>query len=433
MSLRCLCGVLLWGALLASPSVLAQVRCTMPNGVVITQQLGDCPRGAVAAQKFDGTPVPVAPERARTDGAKGEATQTPVVKAAATPATARDDSGGLSFGGWLVLGLLSFGLYAAMKGSAGASGPVRYCTTCGHQGMGQTRTRGSLLIEVVLWFCFFVPGLIYSLWRLGSKHKVCASCGASTLVPLASPVARAARRVDDEPPAQTTSNAAPGSAASDAWEGAFYDVAEQRSAEKAVRIIYRDGAGVVSERVVEVRAFEPRGADGLVVGWCQMRNATRTFRFDRMIRVIDEETGEIIPNLQQLLNAEWEASPEPVLDALYSQHGDLLKMLLYTAKADGAMRAAEVQVIARHCADLTGDDRITPPLVKDLLAMLDVPSITSFTRLYNKLRRERPADAERAALACREIIATQKTIHSAERAVLDVLDRPLPKSAPVKS
>lgn len=214
----------------------------------------------------------------------------------------------------------------------------------------------------------------------------------------------------------------------DDWEGSFYDVPEQRSIKKTVRITYRDGAGVATERVVDVRAFEPHGAQGLIVGRCRLRNKTRTFRFDRMTRVVDEETGEIIPSLQRLLNAEWEASPEPVLDKLFAQHRDVLTLLLYMAKADGAMRAAEVAVIARYCVELTGDERITPALVKDLMLCVDVPTIVGFTRTYNKLRRERPDDAQRAAQACRAIVGTQKTVHLAEQAALDVLDKPLPRS-----
>lgn len=401
----------------------AQVRCTMPNGVQITQQLGDCPRDAVAAARLDGTPIPLAPPAAQA-GASA-AVKKPAQPQPIAPAEANaDEPGGLSFGGWLVVVLLSVGLVFAVKGSAGLSGPVRYCATCGRQGRGKTRTRGSLLIEIVLWLCFLVPGLIYSIWRQGSKHKVCASCGAATLVPLNSPVACAALQAGDAP-----AHGGPAPGAEDAWEGFFYDVAQQRSTAKKVRIIYRDGDGAVSERVVHLRAFEPSGAGGLVVGWCQLRNASRTFRFDRMVRVVDEETGEIIPDLQACLNAEWEASPEPVRDALYREHQGVLKMLLYAAKLDGAMRAAEVQVIARHCADLTGDERITPAMVKELLAALDVPTITSFTRIYNQLRRERPADAARAAQACRDIVATQKTIHPAEQALLDALNKPLPKAA----
>ena len=36
----------------------AQVKCTMPNGVTITKQLGGCPHDATAAFKLDGTPLP---------------------------------------------------------------------------------------------------------------------------------------------------------------------------------------------------------------------------------------------------------------------------------------------------------------------------------------------------------------------------------------
>jgi hypothetical protein len=215
----------------------------------------------------------------------------------------------------------------------------------------------------------------------------------------------------------------------DSWEGAFYDVVAQRSIKKTVRMQYEDGNGKTSERVIDIRAFEPQGSSGLVIAHCHLRDATRTFRFDRMRRVIDMETGEIIPNLQQRLNDEWKASPEPVLDQLFREHTDVLKLLLYMAKADGAVRAAELGVIATHCQTITGDARITTAMVKDLIKVVDVVTITTFTRLYNKLRRERPEDAAKAAYACRAIVATQKSIHPNEQSALDILDKPLPRSA----
>ena len=228
---------------------------------------------------------------------------------------------------------------------------------------------------------------------------------------------------------QSSSGAGTDPQGQDAWEGAFYDVPAQRSSNKMVRIRYRDGSGSATERVVHVRAFEPQGRDGLVIGRCYLRNATRTFRFDRMARVVDEETGEIIPDLQKALNTEWEASPAPIMDKLFDEHRDVLKLLLYMAKADGSMRAAEVKVIAQHCAALTGDERITPELVKALLRSVDVPTIVGFTRTYNKLRRERPEVAQGAAQACKAIVATQKSVHPAEQAALDVLDKPVPRLA----
>jgi hypothetical protein len=62
------------------------------------------------------------------------------------------------------------------------------CTACGVSGAPKRVTKGSFLIELALWFFFIVPGLIYSLWRLTSKHDACEKCGGVSLVPLDSPV-----------------------------------------------------------------------------------------------------------------------------------------------------------------------------------------------------------------------------------------------------
>lgn len=57
------------------------------------------------------------------------------------------------------------------------------CTTCGAQtDMPQSKTRGSVVIEVVLWFALIIPGLLYSLWRQSTRQKVCPTCGNATLI-----------------------------------------------------------------------------------------------------------------------------------------------------------------------------------------------------------------------------------------------------------
>ena len=62
------------------------------------------------------------------------------------------------------------------------------CSTCGHIGSSKTAVKGNIFIEIVLWLCFLIPGLIYSLWRSSSRYKKCTACGATTLIPLDSPV-----------------------------------------------------------------------------------------------------------------------------------------------------------------------------------------------------------------------------------------------------
>lgn len=64
------------------------------------------------------------------------------------------------------------------------------CVECGHSGKPVTRVPGSIVLELILWLCFVVPGMIYSVWRHNKKFKACAVCGASHLIPINSPKGR---------------------------------------------------------------------------------------------------------------------------------------------------------------------------------------------------------------------------------------------------
>lgn len=125
----------------------------------------------------------------------------PASKAAPKPVQAAVKSGaapaadeGMSFGAWLVVTLLAFGLFAGIKATTGSSGDVLYCTSCGNEGKTKIRTKGSLVIEVILWLLMIFPGLIYSVWRHASRDRVCSSCGAATLIHPNSPAARKMKR-----------------------------------------------------------------------------------------------------------------------------------------------------------------------------------------------------------------------------------------------
>ena len=64
------------------------------------------------------------------------------------------------------------------------------CTNCGSRGFPKKITKGSFLIELVLWLCFFIPGLIYSCWRVSSRYEACPNCKAPNMLPFNSPRAQ---------------------------------------------------------------------------------------------------------------------------------------------------------------------------------------------------------------------------------------------------
>lgn len=59
-----------------------------------------------------------------------------------------------------------------------------HCTRCNYDGPSKTVTKGHLLIEIILWFCLFIPGLIYTIWRVSSRVQACPDCSSTELVPL---------------------------------------------------------------------------------------------------------------------------------------------------------------------------------------------------------------------------------------------------------
>lgn len=61
------------------------------------------------------------------------------------------------------------------------------CPNCGFKGKSQKITKGSILIEIVLWLCMIIPGICYSLWRLTSKVLVCPKCKTAGMIDLDSP------------------------------------------------------------------------------------------------------------------------------------------------------------------------------------------------------------------------------------------------------
>ena len=58
------------------------------------------------------------------------------------------------------------------------------CTQCGYVGKPKRAIKGNGFIEIILWLCFIIPGLVYSIWRSSSRYKVCPKCRNASLIPM---------------------------------------------------------------------------------------------------------------------------------------------------------------------------------------------------------------------------------------------------------
>jgi hypothetical protein len=77
--------------------------------------------------------------------------------------------------------LLGWMITASKREGAMASESI--CLNCDHQSKPEKITKGNMLVEVILWLFFIVPGIIYSIWRLRSKQEVCPKCNEINMVP----------------------------------------------------------------------------------------------------------------------------------------------------------------------------------------------------------------------------------------------------------
>ena len=79
------------------------------------------------------------------------------------------------------------------------------CTVCQSSfGSPKTVTPGSPAVELLLYGLLFIPGLLYTSYRLANLRKVCPKCGASDFVGTDTPrgltiLARLGSRLGSEP------------------------------------------------------------------------------------------------------------------------------------------------------------------------------------------------------------------------------------------
>ncbi|TNF58893.1 MAG: WYL domain-containing protein [Burkholderiales bacterium] len=207
----------------------------------------------------------------------------------------------------------------------------------------------------------------------------------------------------------------------DEWEGSFWEVTQPLPAKARLRIKYTDGADRKTERTIDVRQFGAMGPSTLLIGHCHMRNATRTFRTDRIESCVDVETGEVISDVRAYLQQKYDASPDKTKDLLLEGEYDTLRVLLYVGKADGQLRAAEKAVIRETCIAITNDSRLTERTIEDLFVNMDVPTLQAFKLAVGRIAKRDSSSRTVVMTAAEKMVATQKAVHQAEQEALDYM------------
>jgi uncharacterized tellurite resistance protein B-like protein len=192
-----------------------------------------------------------------------------------------------------------------------------------------------------------------------------------------------------------------------------------------LKLNYRDSAGNITERIVDVKECETTGNQGHLIGFCRMRGAIRTFRIDRIISVIDLDTGEVIPALQQWVTDKYKHSATYSIDQLFADSYDTIRLLLYVANLDGRFSKQERELLRQFCINKAGNADISQSDLDRAFKYVDRPSKQAFKLLCGKLAKLEKTDREEIVSICKQIIASEKTISSVEMDAMAYLTKRL--------
>lgn len=191
-----------------------------------------------------------------------------------------------------------------------------------------------------------------------------------------------------------------------------------------LKLKYRDVKGAATERIVQANECDTSNPQGYLIGFCEMRQAVRTFRLDRIAQAIDMETGEIIPNILAWAEVSYKSSPAYAVIQLLDNAADALRGLFYIGKADGRFTKKEKELFLAFCHKVSGDERITLKQIEEACTYLPMPSMQAYKLICGRLAKEVGADIRESILVTAEaMIATEKKVSPEEAEALSYMKK----------
>ncbi len=204
-------------------------------------------------------------------------------------------------------------------------------------------------------------------------------------------------------------------------------------------LTYEDTEGNVSQRMVRVHAIGPSEQGDYVHGFCQLREAERTFFIDRVTEVIDYWTGKTHTDAREFFQpyieiARWRDVAEPESDSgestptqqVLTAVRDELKIVLYVAYADGDFQIDEQNVISDYVRDRaaqlgrgvkTGYDH---KRIMDWVRNMH-PDYLSFERAIKRIAKRDDTDIVHIWHTCKELVMADREIAPREVDAMDAL------------
>tara|TARA_R110002094_G_scaffold54390_8_gene65623 strand:+ start:2576 stop:3367 length:792 start_codon:yes stop_codon:yes gene_type:complete len=209
----------------------------------------------------------------------------------------------------------------------------------------------------------------------------------------------------------------------DNFEGWFIDGQDPQGVSANLEIGYCDAVGNETVRKIHVRQFDPGHRKGMLLAHCYLRDASRSFRVDRIRACVDTDTGEVVADILQHLKIRHAVDPERIIEVLSRDYRDLVRVLGYMGMADGDFSEVERTMVAEYIRKLARDERVTPDVVATAATRIGTTSLQGFKIAVGKVVKSGGVSPILLAGVCREIAEADGIIKPEEQEALDYIDR----------
>jgi len=121
------------------------------------------------------------------------------------------------------------------------------------------------------------------------------------------------------------------------------ELEEALEANRPVLLEYIDGFGSRTERIVQPLHVRRRGGQLMLVAWCQLRNDRRTFKLDRVVRMVQMDMTPLVipPRVKKHAGARIYDAPESA--ARIREVPELIELTSLTVAVDLPVPPTEVE------------------------------------------------------------------------------------------
>lgn len=189
-----------------------------------------------------------------------------------------------------------------------------------------------------------------------------------------------------------------------------------------LRIGYEDSVGSVVERVIGTRMFANLAFGPTILAHCQLRDAVREFRIDRIHSCFDENTGQPVEDVYEHLHNLYMGTPDYTLDCLMNEQHDVLRVLLYLLEAGDNTPEQVTAALAETCRHLSGDERISEAALDERLTPIRGAGAQAYRAWVGRLGKRLTGDARHLLLRlANRLVKREGSLSEAQRDALDYL------------